>query len=54
MLHFSLLELSKGVENEVDVPVQFIGSHVGVQKGGVFVVLQRSSSLLRHFLNCSH
>lgn len=45
LIHFSLLELPKGVENEVEVPVGLRGTPVGVRQGGVLVVLKDELAL---------
>lgn len=39
-IHFSLLEMPKGITNEVDIPVNFDGTPEGVKKGGVLLVLK--------------
>lgn len=39
-LHFSLVEMPKGVENEVNVPIKLKGTPVGVKKGGILVILK--------------
>lgn len=39
-IHFSLVELPKGKKNEVDIPVDFQGTPIGVKKGGVFVIMK--------------
>ncbi len=41
-IHFSLVQLPKGVENEVDIPIFFQDSPVGVKNGGTFVVIRDS------------
>lgn len=40
VLHFSLVEMPKGIKNELDLPVEFQGTPTGVKKGGVFIVLK--------------
>ena len=40
IIHFSLVQMPKGVTNEVEIPVNFEGTPVGVRKGGVFVVMK--------------
>ncbi len=40
IIHFSLLQMPKGVMNEVEIPINFEGTPVGVRKGGVFVVMK--------------
>jgi large subunit ribosomal protein L25 len=39
-IHFSLVQMPKGVENEVDIPVNIKGTPIGVKKGGVLMVLK--------------
>lgn len=40
IIHFSLLELPKGEECQMEIPVEFIGSSIGVKEGGVFLALK--------------
>lgn len=39
-IHFSLVQMPQGVENEVNIPVNLTGTPVGVKKGGVLVVMK--------------
>ena len=39
-IHFSLVQMPKGVENEVEVPVSFKGTPIGVKKGGTLLVMK--------------
>lgn len=39
-IHFSLVQLPKGVENEVEVPVELIGKAPGKKEGGILVQMR--------------
>ena len=45
-IHFSLMQLPKGVENELDIPLEFTGKPKGLKKGGVLVILREELSLI--------
>lgn len=40
VLHFSLVELPKGIESDIEVPVTFMGDCEGVKKGGVLITMK--------------
>lgn len=40
LIHFSLVEMPKGEENELEVPVDLVGEAEGTKKGGTIVVLK--------------
>ncbi len=40
IVHFSLLELPKGEECHMEIPLEFIGESRGVKEGGVFLALK--------------
>ena len=39
-IHFSLVQLPKGVENEITIPINLSGEPIGVKNGGVLVVMK--------------
>lgn len=39
-IHFSLVEMPRGVKNEIEVPIALEGTPKGVTKGGVLVVMK--------------
>ena len=45
LIHFSLVEMPKGVENEVSVPINLKGIPVGVKKGGVLFKIKDEVTL---------
>lgn len=40
LIHFTLLQLPEGQENDVTVPINLVGTPEGVKEGGVLVALQ--------------
>jgi large subunit ribosomal protein L25 len=44
-LHFSLVQLPKNVENDVEIPVNLKGTPIGVKKGGTLVVMKNEVTI---------
>ncbi len=44
-IHFSLVQLPKGVENDVDVPLTFSGTPTGAKHGGTLVIIKDELTL---------
>lgn len=45
-VHFSLVQLSQGVDSSVEVPIHAIGEAKGVKEGGIIVILKDHITLL--------
>jgi large subunit ribosomal protein L25 len=39
-MNFTMIQMPKGIENEIDIPLNLKGMPVGVEKGGVLVILK--------------
>ncbi len=40
LVHFTLMEMPKGLKSDIDVPVTLKGTPIGLKKGGVLVIMK--------------